>query len=360
MGMHVGIIGGGFVGRVHVEALLAHADVDRISIADSDPRQLEHLFRTYPTQHADPDYHALLDDDAIDVIDICLPHDLHHPVALEALEAGKDVILDKPIANTVAEADEIIAAAADAGRRLFVALNQRFLPVHERVRQLLDEGAIGREFMAALTVIGNELARMSDPDSWKGTWDRAGGGVLADSGTHVVDLAHAWFGPPTSVTCHLARHVVRDASKADDTAVMTMEYPDLTVTLLLTYGAAGQGWSETRQVWSERGSIHVRLEDVAPLAVWQEGQLVEQPVEHDPDWWPWSVRLGLAHAVDALAHDRDFAVDPADAREALRTIRAAYRSAELGQRVLLAEDDGRSTDDQDEAGADVGPADVGR
>lgn len=353
MGMHVGIIGGGFVGRVHVEAMLAQPDVDRISIADSDPRQLEHIFRTYPTQHADPDYHALLDDDAIDVIDICLPHDLHHPVALEAFDAGKDVILDKPIANTVVEADEIIAAAADAERRLFVALNQRFLPVHERVRQLLDEGAIGREFMATLTVVGDELARMSDPDSWKGTWDRAGGGVLADSGTHVVDLAHAWFGPPTSVTCHLARHVVREATKADDTAVMTMAYPDLTVTLLLTYGAAGQGWSETRQVWSESGSIHVRLEEADPLAVWKQDQPIEQQVEHDPAWWPWSVGLGLAHAVDALAHDRDFIVDPADAREALRTIRAAYRSAELGQRVLLAEDGGHGAESADADRADV-------
>jgi predicted dehydrogenase len=337
MGMHVGIIGSGFVGRVHLEAMLAHAAVSTVSLAEPDAGSLAKAASELPLGRAESDYRALLDDPGVDIVDICLPHDLHHPVVLEAFAAGKHVIVDKPISNTLPEADEMIAAAEAADRRFFVALNQRFLPVHQRVKQLLDDGSMGREFMATLAVIGDELARMSDPDSWKGTWDRAGGGVLADSGTHVVDLAHDWFGPPTAVTCRLARHVVKTACKADDTGVVMLEYPDLTVTLLLTYGAAGQGWSETRQVWSETGSIHVRLEDVDPIAVWRDGRLLPQEVAHEADWWAWSVKLGLAHALDRLADDRPFAVDPSDAREALRTIRAAYRSAELGQRVLMAE-----------------------
>jgi predicted dehydrogenase len=211
--------------------------------------------------------------------------------------------------------------------------------IEELIRSLLDDGVIGREFMASLAVIGNELPRMSDPASWKGTWDRAGGGVLADSGTHVVDLVHDWFGPPMAVTCRLARHVVKTPTKADDTGVVMLEYPDLSVTLLLTYGAAGQAWSETRDVWSETGSLHVRLEDAAPIVVWKDGRLLPQEVPHEPDWWAWSVKLGLAHALDRLADDGPFAVEPSDAREALRTIRAAYQSAELGQRILMAEYD---------------------
>jgi predicted dehydrogenase len=344
MGYHVGIIGGGFVGRVHLEAMLAHGAVSNVSLAEPDEGSRTQLASELPLGRAEADYRALLDDPTIDVVDVCLPHDLHHPVVLEAFAAGKHVIADKPISNTLSEADEMIAAAEAAGRRFFVALNQRFLPVHQRVKQLLDDGTIGREFMATLTVIGNELARMSDPASWKGTWDRAGGGVLADSGTHVVDLAHDWFGPPTAVSCRLARHVVKTPNKADDTGVVTLEYPDLTVTLLLTYGAAGQAWSETRQVWSETGSVHVRLEDTDPIAVWRDGRLLLQEVTHEADWWAWSVKLGLAHALDRFADDRPFAVDPSDAREALRTIRAAYQSAELGQRVLMAEYLGAATD----------------
>jgi predicted dehydrogenase len=342
MGLHVGVIGGGFAGTVHLEEMLTHADVDRISVADSDPARLELIARDYPTQRAEADYRALLDDPTIDVVDVCLPHDLHHPVALEAFAAGKHVILDKPIANTLAEADEMIAAADAAGRRFYVALNQRFLPCHQRTKDLLDDGFIGRPSLATLTIAGDERARMGIPGHWKGTWERAGGGALADSGTHLVDLTLHWFGPPTALQCHLARHVIEAPDKADDTAVLILQYPHLTVSLAVGYASGGQPWSESRSLWSESGAIHVRLEASDPMEVWDAGELVPQHVEHDPEWWPWSVRRGLAHAVAAIAGDRPFLVTPSDARAALRIIRAAYESADHGRRLLMSDADGTS------------------
>jgi predicted dehydrogenase len=340
MGLHIGIVGGGFVGRVHVEAMLAQPDVERISIADNDPGALESIARNFPTQRAEADHRALLDDPTIDVVDVCLPHDLHHPLVLEAFAAGKHVIADKPIANTLVEADEMLAAAEAASRRFYVALNQRFIPAHQRVAELLADGAIGRPSLATLTVAGDERPRMGIPGHWKGSWERAGGGALADSGTHIVDLAHAWFGPPRAVGCHLARHAIEAPDKADDTAAAVLEYPDLTVSLVVGYASGGQPWTETRSMWSEIGAAHVRLEAAEPLEVWLEGKRLPQIVEHETEWWPWSVKRGLDHAVAAIAHDRDFAVTPADARAALRTVRAAYEAADSGCRVRLAADEG--------------------
>ncbi len=340
MGLHVAIIGGGFAGAVHVEEMLSHVDVDRVSVADSDPHQLDRISRDYPTARAEADYRALLEDPSIDVVDVCLPHDLHHPVVLEAFAAGKHVIADKPIANTLAEADEMIMAGEDAGRRFYVALNQRFLPCHQRTKDLLDDGLIDRISLATLTVAGDERPRMGLPGHWKGTWDHAGGGALADSGTHIVDLALHWFGAPTALQCHLARHVIESPDKADDTAALILEYPQLTASLAVGYASGGQPWSETRSVWGETGAIHVRLEASDPMEVWDDGELVPQHVEHDPEWWPWSVRRGLAHALGAIAHDRPFLVTPSDARAALRIIRAAYVSADRGQRIVMADYEG--------------------
>jgi predicted dehydrogenase len=330
------------VGRVHLEALLAHQAVSAVSLAESDPTALAGLESHYALARAVASHRALLDDPAIDIIDICLPHDLHHPVALDAFAAGKHVIADKPIANTLVEADEMIAAADASGRRFFVALNERFLPVHQRVAELVARGFVGRPSLALLVVAGSELPRLRQA-GWKGTWERAGGGALADSGTHVVDIAQAWFGLPIAVRCHLARHVVERTDKADDTAALVMEYPDLTVTLVVTYAAAGQPWSETRAVWGESGSLHVRLEDAEPLVAWQNGQRVPQEVEHEADWWAWSVRRGLAEAIDCFDADRPFPVTPADARAALLTIRAAYVAAGEGRRVAIDELAGASS-----------------
>ena len=152
-----------------------------------------------------------------------------------------------------------------------------------------------------------------------------------------MDLAHDWFGPPTAIHCHLARHVVEAPNKADDTAALILEYPTLTVSLVVAYAAAGQPWSETRQLWSESGSMHVRLEAPEPLELWSAGERVPQAVEHATDWWPWSVKRGLGHAIEAIAHDKPFVVTPLDARATLRTIRAAYESAGSGQRILMAD-----------------------
>lgn len=336
MGLHVGVIGGGFVGRIHLEALLAHPAVRAVSLAESDATALAGLESRYALARAVASHRALLDDPAIDIIDICLPHDLHHPVALDAFAAGKHVITDKPISNTLAEADEMLAASEASGRRFFVALNERFLPVHQRVGELVVQGFAGRPSLALLTVAGSELPRLRQA-GWKGTWERAGGGALADSGTHVVDIAQAWFGLPVAVRCHLARHVVERADKADDTAALVMEYPDLTVTVVVSYAAAGQPWSETRAIWGESGSLHVRLEDAEPLVAWQNGQRVSQEVEHEADWWAWSVRRGLAAAIDCFDDDRPFPVTPEDARAALCTIRAAYLAAGEGRRVAIDE-----------------------
>jgi predicted dehydrogenase len=335
MGFNVAILGGGMVSRVHLETLLDHPAVSSVSMAEADPRQLENIRSHYSLKHLEQDYHVLLDSNEIDLVDICLPHDLHYPIVLEAFDAGKHVILEKPISNTLAEADEMLAAAERSGKRFYVALNERYLPVHQRVKELLAGGAIGRPVLASLMIAGSELARMQKPDNWKGMIGRAGGGALADSGTHLVDLACDWFGEPQSVLCTLARHVVRPVNKGDDTASLVLIYPDKTVNICLTYAAAGQPWSERRHIWGEDGSIHVQVENPSPIQVWQAGGLLPQVVEHDTDWWVYSVKLGLQSALDCFYSEQAFMVTPQDARQVLRIIRAAYRSAALKRQLEL-------------------------
>ena len=343
MGLHVAMIGGGMVSKVHLEVMFSHPLISAVSLCEVDPLALEDLSSQYPFKSSVVDYQKLLDDHSVDLVDICLPHDLHYPVTMQAIQAGKHVILEKPISNSLPEADEMIAAAEQAGLRFYVALNERFLPVHQRVRELLSDGVIGRPVLAALIIAGTELPRMQQPDHWKGSISRAGGGVLADSGTHAVDLALDWFGEPDSVLCSLGKFVVKPANKADDTVCLLLNYPDKLVNISMTYAAAGQPWSERRNIWGELGSIHIQIESEHPIQVWQDGRVMPQDVEHDAhNWWVYSVKLGLTKALDCLESDQDFPVTPHDARKVLRIIRAAYLSAALKRQVTLDETEGAS------------------
>lgn len=338
MGIHVAVLGGGMVSRVHLDVLYSHPFINSVSICDSNPLALEDLGAHYSFNKLTYDYRQLLEDSTIDLVDICLPHHLHYPVALEAFEAGKNVIIEKPISNSLAEADEMIDAAQKAGLRFYVAMNERYLPVHQRVKQLLDAGSIGETLVASILVAGSELPRMQQPAHWKGSIGAAGGGVLADSGTHAVDLALYWFHEPVSVSCSLGRFVVRPVNKADDTASVILTYPDKLVNIYLTYAAAGQPWSEQRSIWGTEGSISVQLECDDPIQVWSNNRLIPQELEHAAkNWWATSVQLGLRHALDCFQHEVPFQVTPGDARNVLRVVRAAYKSATLKRQISLDE-----------------------
>lgn len=340
MGFHIALIGCGMVGRVHLDALFNHPLISAVSLCEGDPEQARTLSEKYSFKVVETDYKVLLGNHDVDIVDICLPHDLHYPIALQAFLAGKHVILEKPISLTLEEADEMMVASAKAGKRLFVALNERFLPVYQKVKEIIKSGTLGRIVMANLVVAGSELPRMNVPENWKGTFGRAGGGALADSGTHIVDLAIDWFGMPEAVQCIMGRFVVDAVNKADDTASLIMQYPDKIVNIHVTYASNGQKWSETRSIWGEKGSIHTVIESADPISYFVDQQQVPIEVEHSPDtWWADSVRSGISHAVDCLASGSSFTVTPENARNTLKVIKYAYTAAALKRQVKMNEPD---------------------
>ncbi|MBC7289329.1 MAG: Gfo/Idh/MocA family oxidoreductase, partial [Armatimonadetes bacterium] len=202
----VGLIGAGAIAQAHLQAFVESDFVGAVKVADPSAAAREAAAREFGIiKAAYEDYRALLDDPEVAVIDICTPHYLHCQQAVEALEAGKHVITEKPMALSVAECDRMIAAAERAGKRLFVSLCQRMFPAHQRAAELIAEGVIGEPFMAVINVYGDEFARMNDPLSWKGDWQKAGGGALFDTGHHAIYMLQHFFGPASAVTAVVRR-----------------------------------------------------------------------------------------------------------------------------------------------------------
>lgn len=327
--LKVGIIGAGMVVQgAHVKAFQRRDDVVVTAIADPSEECRNKVGEVLGCGRLHDDYRRLLDDTDVAALDVCLPHFMHEEVVLAAFDAGKDVLLEKPIAMTLEEADRMITAAKKAGRQFHVALNQRFYPPHRKLKDIIDAGTYGKPFLALAQLVGDELARMNDPASWKGDWDKAGGGALIDTGTHIVDLMLWWFGKPKRVSCQWGRFVAEPGNKADDNVAVTLGYDHMLADLVVSYSCKSDDWRETKQVYFPEASVHVTMAPDAPIYLGKNHEpLAPIPTDPMPNWWDGSVAAGINHFLDCFLGKAQPAYGPEAARDALEIILLAYRAA---------------------------------
>jgi predicted dehydrogenase len=334
--LRVGIIGAGIVVRnAHALAFAGRDDVEVAAVADPDEASRAAVGASLACSSLYDDYRRILDRKDIQAVDVCLPHCLHEPVVVDALNAGKHVILEKPIALTLGEADRMIATAGRAKRQFYVALNQRFFPPHRKIKEMIDSGTYGRPFLAMINVSGDEFARMNAAECWKGDWERAGGGALADTGTHIIDLSLWWFGRPRTISCQWGRFLVEAENKADDTVIVTLGYDHMLVNIMVTYVARSDSWTEGKEIHFPDACLHVRMEGEHTLLL-GANKKPPTPVAVDPmtPWWSRSVAAGVSHFLDCIMGKAQPEYGPEAARETLRSILLAYQAAKE-QRTLM-------------------------
>ena len=217
----VGVIGCGF-GRHHIQTLAegvphltlaAVCDVDDNRLAD---QRKNPALRDKPIRFTS-DYKDILNDPEIGIVSLALPHHLHEKFAVEAAAAGKHIMLDKPIARTLEEADRIIAAVERNHIILMVAFNFRFAPDYMRIREALQGGAIGRVLLA----VTRHYQRFCPPagSNWRNSAS-VGGGCVLGSGVHNLDMLRYCMGDPEEVFAY----GVGDPQRLDAEAAATIVF----------------------------------------------------------------------------------------------------------------------------------------
>ena len=343
MGLTVALIGCGAIASKHLDAYVRNDRVDRVFAADPDERAREDIYRRYGIiKRLAEDWRELVADDEVDVVDILTPHDSHREIAVAALEAGRHVICEKPIARTVAEADEMIAAAERADRRLFVAMSQLNFPAVRRTGELIREGAIGRPLLAVFTVLDNEVARMNDPAHWKCDLVRAGGGALIDIGYHTIYIMQDLLGPAAAVSAVCPRLVIEPENKGEDTAAVALELPGGALgSIVVTFANSGTRYQAERRVVGTEGTLLIRdmPEDEWPLLLMQDDAISPVPVHNPLDVAGYAIQATLDEFVEAIATGGETRITAAAAREALVTVEAGYEAARTGRRVAISRGD---------------------
>ena len=320
----VGLVGYKFMGRAHSNA---YRQVGRFFDLDLSPRMraicgrdevgVRDAAASLGWEGYETDYHRLLERDDIGLVDVATPGNTHHEIAIASLEAGKHVLCEKPLANTLQEAREMLDAARRAGTVNMVCFNYRRAPAVQLAKSLVGDGRLGeiRHWRAAYLqdfILDPEL-----PLIWRFRKEVAGSGALGDIGAHIVDLAHVLVGPIAEVVGATGTFIKerpleepgggRGEVTVDDAAAFLARFENgATGTFEATRLAAGRKNHNYFEINGSRGSVAFDLERMNELQVYLEDDepdvkgfrtvLVTEP-DHPymEGWWPPGHIIGYEH-----------------------------------------------------------------
>ncbi|WP_256837656.1 Gfo/Idh/MocA family protein [Ornithinimicrobium faecis] len=295
------------------------------------------------------DWRSLLDRDDIDIIDVCTPGHLHAEVALAALKAGKHVLVEKPLANSVAECEELVAAAAASSSRSLLGFNYRRVPALALARELVRDGRIGTVQEARISYLQDWLSDPQAPMTWRLRKETAGSGVLGDLGSHAVDQLHYLLGEHVTQASGTLRTFVpqrpgpdgTEAVTVDDAAWATLHTASgVVASLEVSRVATGRKNALAIELYGTTGSLRFDLERLNELVLTEVGGartagastiLVTEP-EHPyvEAWWPAGHVLGWDHTFTSQAADFLRAIATDD------PVHATFEDGLAAQRVLAA------------------------
>jgi predicted dehydrogenase len=366
------MVGYAFMGRAHSQAWRT---VDRVfdlplrprlaAICGRDRAATEAAAGRLGWAAAETDWRALIARDDVQLIDIAAPGGLHAPIAIAALQAGKHVLCEKPLANTLAEAEAMAAAAEAAfpgGARAMVGFNYRRVPALALARRLVEQGRIGTLRHVRAVYLQDWLVDPDSPLTWRMQADQAGSGALGDLGAHIVDLARFLTGDEIAGVSAVSATFVEerplpDAEGAgrvtvDDAVVFTAKFRSGALgSFEATRYAAGRKNGLRIELNGSAGSLAFDLERLNELEFY-DGEdtdggatagfrriLVTEP-EHPylSGWWPPGHTLGWEHTFSNQARDLLTAIadggQPApsfgDGLAVQRVLDAVQRSAAAG------------------------------
>jgi myo-inositol 2-dehydrogenase / D-chiro-inositol 1-dehydrogenase len=338
--VRVGIIGSAFSSNIHAEALEEVCQARITAACSTIKERVEEFARQWHIPWTATDYRQLMERKDVDVVVVGIPNDLHREVVVSAAEAGKHVILEKPIAHTLADADAMIAACNKHRVKLMYAETICFSPKYARAKQLADENAIGTVYMV------KQGEKHSGPHSdWFYDVNRSGGGAIMDMGCHGIEWARWMYGKPKmkSIVAHCQRVVHTQRTRGEDNSVMILEFQDGQVAVIENSWAKQGGMDDRVELYGTEGVIYCDLLHGSSMETYSTkgyGYAVEKAGE--TKGWTFTVfeeshiygfPHEMRHFIRCVLNDETPSETGEDGRATLEIIYAAYESAGSGRRV---------------------------
>lgn len=337
------IIGAGNIGHVHAQAIAAIPGARLTVVGSKNPDRGQALAKANDALWI-PDYLDAASHPAVDVVCICTPTGAHAELAVAAAEAGKHLVIEKPLDVTLARVDQILAAARAAGVKTTCIFPYRCMDGSQAAKKAVEAGRLGRLTMADARVTWYRTQEYYDLGVWRGTWELDGGGALMNQSIHAIDLMQWLAGPVNSVFGRVGTLAHRMETEDTGAAVLTLAnggiatiqgatscWPGLPATVAL-YGDEGTIVLHEGRIVTWKLADAVPGEEEAMLAL-EGGQ---GSGSSDPMGVSYELhRRQLADMVQAIQEDRPPAIDGAEGRASIEIILAIYKSAKTGNPVYF-------------------------
>ena len=372
----VGVLGYAFMGKAHTNAYIKMpiffypppAKPRLVAICGRTERAVAEAAKRYGYETYYTDWRSLIKDERVELVDNCLPNNMHAAPSIAAAEAGKHVLCEKPLAMNAEEAREVYEAAEKAGVKHMTGFNYRFIPAVRLAKKLIEEGYIGKILQYRAVYLQEWIMDPSFPLVWRLRRNIAASGAIGDLGAHIIDLARFLVGELSSVcgmteTFIKERPLPEDPSKkgtvdVDDVFIAMVRFKNGAVgSLEASRFCAGRKNYQRIEVHGTEGSIVFNLERLNELEVYSKRDpedrmgfrtiLVTETVhpfmEH---WWPHGHIIGwehtfiheIHHLVDCIVNDKPVAPWGATFYDGLKcqeVVEAVLKSAEEGRWVNI-------------------------
>ena len=325
----IAIVGAGTIFEEHASAVAELSDRARlVAVCDVDERRLRAAASRHRIPVACSDHRRLLELDDVDLVVVCTPPNLHEPVVVEALRAGRRVVCEKPLAHSLEAADRIIDVALPLDGRLSVVHQFRYLPEVRRTVWLRDSGALGPLLFGRF----HRFARFRRPGKpsragWWGRWDVAGGGVVMTQLIHELDLMCHLFGEPVQAWGRVA--TLKEAIESEDACVASVAFAGGALCSCQATMSAHRS-SAGFDVIGAEGSTHApwafECLDRSRRAELRDAALAAVPGP-PPDDRSSAHLPYIAAVLDAVEAGRPLPIGPSEARRSLELATAIYASS---------------------------------
>lgn len=286
------------------------------------------------------DMHEMMQREAVDVVVVLTESGLHAEHVVALAKYGKHIVVEKPMALSLEDADRMILACDRAGVKLFVVKQNRFNVPVLKLREALEQGRFGKIVMGTVRVRWSRPQAYYDLDPWRGTW-AMDGGVLANQASHHVDLLEWMMGQPVSVFA-MARTALVDI-EAEDTAVVLLRFRNGALGVIeATTAIRPKDLEGSVSIMGEKGTVVIEGFAVNQMKTWNfvephaaDDDMLEKFSVNPPNVYGFGHQAYYEHVVDSIQNSTHQLVDGLEGRKSLELISAIYESIETGREVAL-------------------------